>query len=144
MRPFRRFAAKVVISTSLSGCWEWTGSISGGYGRFRPGASRPTASAHRWAYEQFVGPVPAGLDLDHLCRNPRCVNPMHLEPVTRRENLRRSPFSPGHRTHCPQGHPYEGGNVYLYTDRLGRKHRHCMTCLRLRSRCQQQKLRLAA
>lgn len=67
-----------------SGCVEWVGQITGGgYGRYRGWM------AHRIAYEADVGPIPAGLDIDHLCRNRRCINPAHLEPVTRKENLRR-------------------------------------------------------
>jgi len=60
-----------------------------GYARFNiaPGQS---VHAHRFAYEELVGPIPEGLDLDHLCRNKTCVNPAHLEPVTRAENVRRA------------------------------------------------------
>lgn len=77
---FRRFAAKVVISES--GCLEWTGSKCRGYGAFMvDGRRRPEkrpSPAHRVSYEHFVGPIPPGLELDHLCRNPPCVNPTHL------------------------------------------------------------------
>lgn len=69
-------------------CWRWRGSIqANGYGRFR--ANGKTTYAHRAAYALFVGPIPDGLGLDHLCRNRWCVNPEHLEPVTQRENIRR-------------------------------------------------------
>lgn len=81
-----RFWAKFVVSGS--GCWLWTVSkASGGYGKFA--ARGVNWKAHRYAYQHLVGPVPDGLDLDHLCRVRHCVNPMHLEPVTRSENLRR-------------------------------------------------------
>lgn len=71
-------------------CWEWIGSKSGdGYGRFWNG--RGLVNAHRWSYEDRRGEIPDGLELDHLCRNRSCVNPWHLEPVTKSENLRRSP-----------------------------------------------------
>jgi hypothetical protein len=72
------------------GCWIWQRSQDGhGYGTAcLPGQRR--VKAHRMVYEREVGPIPAGLDLDHLCRTPLCVNPAHLEPVTRRENVARS------------------------------------------------------
>lgn len=77
-------------------CWEWTAAIgqTGGYGKYslplNDGSGKGRyVYAHRYAYEILVGPVDESLDLDHLCRNRKCVNPDHLEPVTRRENLRR-------------------------------------------------------
>lgn len=72
-----------------NGCWTWTGPLAtGGYGRFS--SMGVVTIAHRYVYEQVVGPIPDGLQLDHLCRNPGCVNPDHLEPVTAAENLRRA------------------------------------------------------
>lgn len=68
-------------------CWVWLGSHDRGYGHF--GVDGGYVRAHRWAWEALVGPIPPGLVLDHLCRNPSCVNPDHLEPVTRAENTRR-------------------------------------------------------
>src|SRR2546426_12646273 len=69
-------------------CWEWTGKkFKNGYGCFRIRGRH--FMAHRRAYEMCVGPIPCGLDIDHLCRNRGCVNPSHLEPVTRRDNLLR-------------------------------------------------------
>lgn len=77
------------------GCWEWLATrTSNGYGQFWAGRYSATGqplldSAHRVVYEALVGPIPAGLELDHLCRNAGCVNPAHLEPVTHAENVRR-------------------------------------------------------
>jgi hypothetical protein len=70
-------------------CWLWRGALDGqGYGQLKaPGNT--TVRAHRWVYEQLVGPIPDGLQLDHLCRVIICVNPDHLDPVTQAENVRR-------------------------------------------------------
>lgn len=87
--------AKVV---KTDGCWLWTGKTAGStarYGYFQPGtkSTDPHVPAHRFAYEQFVGPIPEGLELDHVkargCSSKLCVNPEHLEPVTHAENRRR-------------------------------------------------------
>lgn len=85
-----RFWAKV---QPTGFCWEWIASLKpNGYGQFSPRPGR-VAYAHRYAYELLVGPIPTGADLDHLCRNRRCVNPDHLDPVDRRTNLLRSPIT---------------------------------------------------
>lgn len=88
-----------------SGCWLWTGKTTNGYGIVGIGGRNGRLMrAHRVAYESMVGPIPKGLDLDHLCRVRNCVNPAHLEPVTRLENLRRSPLTSVGQTHCVRGH----------------------------------------
>lgn len=98
-----------------SGCWLWTAAVAGsGYGHIgnRPGGNK---SAHRAMYELLVGPIPDGLELDHLCRVRICVNPAHLEPVTRYTNmLRGNTFTRRNAavTHCPYGHPYDDVNTY--------------------------------
>ena len=119
--PAARFWDKVSVG---DGCWEWTGSKSHGYGQFWDG-DRPVR-AHRWAWEQEHGPVPGGLDLDHLCRNPGCVRPDHLEPVTRQENLLRGVSAQRAKTHCPAGHLYDDENTMLSSS----GHRKCRTCNR--------------
>ena len=84
-----RFWAKVDVGHPL-GCWTWiAGRTSRGYGSFGQGGPKRRVYAHRYAYELLVGPIPDGLVIDHLCRNPSCVNPDHLEPVTHQENCRR-------------------------------------------------------
>ena len=108
--PLARFMAKV---TCDGDCWLWTGSMKNGYGQFmlRPGRC---VRAHKWFWEYFNGPAKDGLDLDHLCRNRACVNPEHLEPVTRSENLFRGDMDRNsHKTSCPRGHPYSGANLMV-------------------------------
>lgn len=84
----RRKEWSVAVRVSQKGCWLWLGALDRhGYGR-RTIAGRQH-QVHRLVYEEAKGAIPAGCDLDHLCRNPRCVNPAHLEPVTTAENIRR-------------------------------------------------------
>lgn len=110
------------------GCWEWVGHTNGGgYGRLAI-EGRTTVYAHRWSYEYHVGPIPDGLEIDHLCRNTLCVNPDHLEPVTPDENKRRWSESV---THCKSGHEYTPENTYI---RPGRGGKDCMECRRERDR----------
>lgn len=113
-------------------CWLWTGTIDqDGYGRFGIGGTH--VGAHRWAYEQFVGPIPRTFHVDHRCRVRRCVNPDHLEAVTLAENNRRSPTWAGRnvrKTRCVHGHPLAGDNLYLRADGT----RACLTCRRATSR----------
>lgn len=98
------------IAAGQGGCWIFTGSLDQkGYGKFT--FDGHNIQAHRASYLIFVGNIPNGLQLDHLCRNPRCIRPDHLEPVTPKENIRRSARVA--RTHCPQGHPYSGDNLRL-------------------------------
>lgn len=132
-----RFMAKV--EKAPSGCWIWTATINQyGYGEFNwiapDETKRRMHGAHRVAYVLFVGPIPSGLDLDHLCRVRACVNPQHLEPVTRRVNLLRSPFTPtslnAAKTHCKYGHEFTPENTYV--DKHG--HRTCRTCHRVKER----------
>lgn len=109
-RDAARFAVK--WEHTDAGCWRWTAALDvHGYGRFNLGGMR---LAHRVSYEAAVGPIPVGLDLDHLCRNRWCVNPEHLEAVTRSMNLARSPLMGAARsamTHCKRGHDLVAGDV---------------------------------
>lgn len=110
------------------GCWEWQGSTWRGYGQYTLDGRKQ--KAHRIAWELTHGPIPEGLELDHVCRNHGCVrpDPEHLEPVTHRENMRRSPIFPHHTfdTHCKRGHPFDEANTY----RDKRGWRQCRACLR--------------
>lgn len=124
--PFRgrslqeRFMEKV---EHRNGHWLWIGALKSvtGYGAIQiDGKAR---QAHRVSYELFVGPIPEGLHIDHLCRVRRCVNPEHLEPVTCAENTHRSPVSNASKTHCPAGHPYTADNTRYHGGR-----RACRAC----------------
>jgi hypothetical protein len=86
--PEERFLVKV--EKHPDGCWQWLGALNErGYALFEASVTRGSKRAHRWSYEFYRGSIPDGLTLDHLCCNKACVNPWHLEPVTRHENLRR-------------------------------------------------------
>lgn len=122
--PIDRLADKFEVDHE-TGCWNWTAAMSAaGYGRVRVGESNKLA--YRAVWEMTVEPVPDGLELDHLCRNTRCINPDHLEPVTHAENMRRSP--PAQVRFCPSGHLYDDENTYWH-----RGHRQCRACRARRS-----------
>lgn len=123
--PWERFWPKVRVADD--GCWEWVGTVErNGYGYFWTG--QRLEAAHRAVLALVGRPIPYGLDVDHLCRNRRCVHPLHLEPVTRLENVRRG-LGHGRETHCPRGHAYEGENLIR---RQGK--RYCRECKRITER----------
>lgn len=117
----------------LGPCWIWTAHLNrAGYGQVNRGATEGRALVHRVVYEHEVGPIPDGLELDHLCSVPACCNPAHLEAVTHAENVRRGRAGDSvrqraaERTHCANGHPYEGDNYRI--TKQGR--RRCRVCVR--------------
>ena len=110
-----RFLRNVAKGARPAGCWMWTGRQIKGYGQY---GSR---LAHRVAYLLLVGPIPDGLEIDHTCRRPLCVNPAHLEPVTRAENQRRRSEA---QTHCKHGHEFTPENTY----RMRHGGRKCRAC----------------
>jgi hypothetical protein len=107
-QSWERILSKIDIFDA-AGCWRWRASKNrSGYGQV--GVARKLYLAHRVVYEYCIGPIPKGLELDHLCRTRACVNPFHLEPVTQRENcLRGESFAAKHarKTACPNGHPFD-------------------------------------
>lgn len=104
------------ILVGPSGCWLVPTRHPDGYARIAEGGTGGRMlMAHRVSYEYFVGPIPEGLTLDHLCRVHNCVNPEHLEPVTQRVNILRgfgAAATNARKTHCPQGHEYTPENTY--------------------------------
>lgn len=129
-----RILNKIVFDTNGTGCWIWSGALSNGYGSTWGGRSvRQAVSVHKFVFETLVGPVPPGLELDHLCRNRACCNPDHLEPVSQLENNRRGVAVPlnygrGNRkkTHCHAGHELPLPKVGL--------RRRCKVCAAERAR----------
>lgn len=117
-------------TTEVGGCWLWQGGLKeNGYGAF--GVEGKKVHVHRWSYAQFVGPIPEGYEVDHLCRVRNCINPAHLEAVTLAENRARRVAA---HTHCPRGHSLSGDNVRPQRDRQGYVTRVCRICERSRKR----------
>lgn len=127
-----RFEAKV--HREPSGCWRWLATTSSGYGIFSlkiDGRWR-AIKAHRVSYTVARGEIPAGLELDHLCRNRWCVNPEHLEAVTTQINTIRGNGATGRnarKTHCPSGHEYTDDNIFWRKTKYGTTGRECRQCV---------------
>jgi hypothetical protein len=120
------------IELTKSGCWAWNASkYKNGYGQVWNGFR--TEQAHRVTYKLYIGPIPEGHEIDHICRNRGCVNPAHLRCVTHKENIRCSGAIMGdnaRKTHCKRGHPLSGDNLKVCQDGA----RQCRTCLRMHAR----------
>lgn len=131
MTPLERFTTKYVVNEE-TGCWEWQNTLVwNGYGIFYVGGGN--VRAHRFAYEHFVGSIPDGLALDHLCRVRHCVNPAHLEPVTLVENIMRGEGVTAlnaRKTHCKHGHAFDEGNTLFRARSTGGFRRECRRCHR--------------
>jgi hypothetical protein len=133
VREWDRFCAKVLVTSE---CWLWLAATNPcGYGTFRYYGRSHTA--HRVAYLEMVGPVPAGLEVRHKCDNPPCVNPEHLEVGTHKDNMqdkvKRGRHGHAKRTHCPKGHEYDDKNTYPIPSG-GRGCRQCRNAATIASR----------
>lgn len=143
MTAEERFWVKV-DKDGPGGCWLWTASQNGrGYGQIR--VSGRLLYAHRVAYELEVGPIPEGLTIDHLCRNPSCVRPDHLEIVTMKVNALRGTSPPAQnaeKERCQRGHPLTESNLVRLTGKR-EGHRRCKQCHSERQRRYNRKQRAA-
>lgn len=129
------------IKVDRNGCWIWQRATVRGYGSGKIG--KCTILVHRAVYTLFVGPIPGGMVLHHLCRKKTCANPDHLELCTQRENLfhddtvaRRNAA----KTHCKRGHLFSGANLKLRVTKRGTE-RICRKCVGISSRARQQRLK---
>lgn len=122
LTPLQRIARMTTLLPN--GCAVYTGSGPDGYGTI--GVQGRSWLVHRYAYELLVAPIPKGLQMDHLCRNRKCWNPQHLEPVTQTENARRGFWAL--KTHCNRGHVYDEANTIINAN----GHRVCRACITIR------------
>ena len=139
-RTLAAFLERIEVN-ELTGCWVWRGYINpktryGTWTSWENGKAK-TYSVHRTVYELFKGPIAPKMVLDHLCWHRACCNPLHLDPITQSENIKRgasAKFQDGaafqrNKTHCPQGHPYDAEN----TGPRKKGGRYCRTCARAAS-----------
>lgn len=137
-----RFYSKVNISP-FAECWEWLGfKNKNGYGKFHSwNGKKQDQNAHRFSFKHFNGPLLDGMVIDHICRNPGCVNPRHLRQVTPKinaiENNSSAPYFNSKKTHCPRGHEYSQENTAIYGGA-----RVCRVCKKNQTRASQQRRKL--
>ena len=121
-----KFTEKYVVNKETD-CWEWIAYRNPrGYGTLRKGLIK--VMAHRWAYEYFVGSIPEGLTIDHLCRVRYCVNPKHLEAVTNKENILRGTAPSAinaKKTHCLNNHEFTQANTIIVPSSSSRRYKEC-------------------
>lgn len=114
--------------TVEGGCWIWNGKIGhNGYGHVT--VNYRSKLVHRFFYEELRGPIPVGLQIDHLCDTRACANPSHMKVVTAKENQARTYSCTAinaRKTHCPSNHPLSGANLYI----CPRGRRNCRECRR--------------
>lgn len=128
-----RFLSK--INVVESGCWEWTASkTDDGYGLFYAKERRNVLS-HRFIFEYYYGELSPNLTIDHLCNNPNCANPIHLEEVTQKENIQRGHSHNGELTQCKRGHEFTIENTIIAQNK-----RRCRTCVNTRRRVDRKRL----
>jgi hypothetical protein len=121
---------RLMFRTALlpNGCWEWRGARNPkGYGNIRVESYGPARSVHRVAYTELVGPIAEGLEIDHLCRNRSCINPEHLEAVSRTVNVQRVDQR---KSVCKNGHEMTADNTRIYSTKQGYEGRACRACAR--------------
>jgi hypothetical protein len=145
--PLKRFESKIEKTAT---CWLWRGPMNpNGYGQLTvdTGDGWHTKWAHRLAFEFYIRPLDPGETVDHVrdrgCIHRHCVNPDHLDAVSIGENSRRSPNTLTganiRKTHCPQGHPYAGDNLFYCQGK-----RKCRECVRARNRTYHHRVRKLA
>lgn len=138
MEELRKYSKYIVGKFEITdnGCWNWTGAKDNkGYGKI------VKLLAHRVSYATFIGDIDNNKELDHLCRNTICINPKHLEAVTHRENILRSPTAAcavnARKTHCKNGHKYTLENTYNRIRKGRLPERDCLTCRKARNKARQ-------